>query len=356
MKRIVIGLLALGMLTSALNAQEASTEFKPTVKFKGFVQTWFSVGNNDIEDEEDAYKGFSLRRVRLVTYGNIMPKVTYRVQMAWDVQRPVLHDAQINFEHNKALNFTVGKFLSPGPKSAGMVSDFYSTLDLHLMQRPMATLLWNSAWGCSGLRDIGGMVFGSVADDKIRYYGAVFNAEGNDLFTPTTSSTQYDHDVDGLKGVGRVDFLPFEGFNVGAFVGFGNGATELIDVEGENVYNTFGTNVAYNKDNIYSILEFFGGESGFKADRGPVDFRYKYKAFLAEFGYRFGKMMPVVRVDTYETDNDEYDFLNYGFGLNYFVNKRLKFQGALHLTDGVYEGNDVNNSLFQVGLQYIFVN
>lgn len=204
---ILIGILIYG----GLHAQ-TSTEFKPSIKFKGLVQSRFEYSLTDSVDVTNKYAenpvqaNFRMRRIELrADY-----KVSEKLSAVMRVQLPELKGSSIGktvelaygeYKMNNAFVVRFGQFKTPFE-----LDELSSHEDLRMIDRgPTSILFVNNSYSSY---QPGLMILGELLKDKtpLNYYFGVFNG----------SNRAVNNDVNSGKNiVGRIEFTPVKGIRLG---------------------------------------------------------------------------------------------------------------------------------------------
>ncbi len=304
------------------------------VKFKGFVQTWFSI--TQTEDDGSAY-GFALRRARLKPYGSFGKNVTWAIQVGWDKQKPVFYDAWLDFKLSPGFKIKVGQFAAPGSISGALT--FSSRMDF--LERARVTQQWNSRAGMFGYRALGVQLHGKLLNNKLYYAVMLANPKTGELFTPSIKKAENPHEYSGPQVWARLELEPVGGLKLGAFYGGG----EQRDKDTKTT--SYGAHCFFIKNNLNIKFEYIAGTV--EVDSVKAD----YSGLYALLGYKFGKLEPIVRYDTYKPgDAQEEIFHNITFGLNYLVSKQVKLQFNYVLRKE--KVTDISNNIIYAMFQYVY--
>lgn len=348
MKKIFTLLFLMVSITAFSQEEE---KFKPTMKFKGFTQMFFSA--TDYPDEPPY--GFSLRRLRIVPHGNLTKNITYLIQFAFDKQAASIKDARVNFKIADQFQVMAGQFAAPGARSGALVDSRWSTTKMNLIQRSMVTQNFGTYMKQNAYRDVGVQFHGFLLDKKLYYATMLANPSGKDLYSPSVKSPEYSHSPNGLKSWTRLEVYPVPEMGIGGFVGINN-YTDTID----NLDNAFGAHVLYRK-NLRLFSEFVYGENTAVSDY-LTDF--KYMGYYFELGYVFDKIMPIVGIDRYHPvidGSDKFNVENYTnltIGVNYYFSKNVKgmanYIARFEKMDEASGADDLINNLFVFGVQIYY--
>ena len=315
------------------------------LKFKGFVQTWFSYAQQE-QGEKDSVYGVTFRRIRFTPYGTLSKNISWTLQFGWDKFTAQIIDAYIDFKISKELNFRIGHYTVPGAMSSTLTSS--SKMDL--IERPQITQNWNSNSGLSSYRTIGIQASGKLLNDKLYYAVMLANAKASSIFTPSVKSSDYTNTQYGLTLWTRLETYPVEGLSLGAFFGTG----KETDTEMER--SSYGGHLYFVKKGINFKVEYIGGKLG--RDNGEI----KYNGMFVHLGYKIKKIEPIARYDFYTPVTGDFDsagvkkYNNVTLGINYFHNDNVKFQANYVIRDESMAAGleKIKNNLFYVCLQYSY--
>lgn len=339
------------MLTLSTIAQEEE-KFKPTMKFKGFTQLFFSAS-----DYEDSPYGFTIRRLRIVPHGNITKNISYKFQFGYDKYSPSVLDALLNFKIRDEFQVQAGLYPAPGARSGAFGDATWSTTKMNVIQRSMHTQNYNTFMKMKGYRDIGVQVHGHLLDKKLYYATMIANPNASDIFTPGVKTPAYSHSYNGIKSWTRLEFKPIEGMGIGGFVGVSSFKDSI-----DNQAQAYGGHFVYRSDNIRAFAELVAGSNNYDSDYvGDFD----YMGMFVELGYVInGKFMPVVGFDRFQPNTDGPDgygveaYNNLTIGCSIFIDKSVKLMANYILRmeerDETIAPDDIDNNLFLISLQYIY--
>ncbi len=343
MKKFVLVLITVSMTIFPLLSGD--------VKIKGFVQTWFSVGPQYTGEltgdtpETETVTGFKINRMRLKFYGKLSKNVKWYVQFIGDnAATPKLLDAALMVKFSEEFNIKVGQFVSPGPASGCLTPS--SKIDF--VERAQITKLWSGFNGLLGWRAMGVQFYGNLAKGKIYYALMVANPKTILTFNPSIKSSLYSGNANQPAVLGRIEIKPTKCITIGAF---GTQSKTTDDVE----RTSYGANLFFMKNGFKLKGEYISGtiDTGIETN---------YEGFFVTAGYKFNKIEPILRFDTYTPNKDSYDTLfvekynNVTAGLNYYFNKNIKIQiNYVMRSENMAEGaNELENNLFYVNFQYSF--
>jgi len=329
MKRMLLTGLLIASFFMAIPAADE-------IKFRGFVQTWFSVGPNNTSG--DTQYGFQLRRVRLTPYGTLGKKFSWAIALDWDRQKPRLLDAYLDWAIQPAFKLRFGQFPAPGALSGALTPS--GALDF--LDRAAVADQWGTNSQLSAWRAIGVQVHGDLFKNKF-YYALMFgNPRTVELFTPAASSSTYDYKYNGWSFWGRLEVKPVDGLRIGGF--YGSAAEKLDDVE----RSSYGASIYYAKKPLNLKAEYISGKNT----------GVGYNGAFVSAGIRSGKIEPMVRWDTYSPKDGVADaagvtrYNNYTLGLNYYTTDKVKFQVNYVLRKE--QGTELKNNLFYICFQYSY--
>lgn len=338
------------MLTLSTIAQEEE-KFKPTMKFKGFTQLFYGAS------PENAPYGFTIRRLRIVPFGEITKNINYKFQFGFDKfsSSPVL-DALINFKIKDEIQVQAGLFPAPGARSGAFGDATWSTTKMNLIQRSMHTQNYGSFMKTKGYRDIGLQIHGHLLDKKLYYAIMGANPNANDLFTPSVKSAGYSHNDNGWKLWSRIEYKPIDGMGIGGFIGMSD-YRDSIAKEAQ----AFGGHFVYRSDGFRAFAEIVSGKNSDELDQS----NFEYLGYFAELGYVINdKIMPVIGIDRFQPNKDGADklgiktYTNLTLGCNWYISKSVKLMANYILRmedrDETMAPNDIDNNLFLISLQYIY--
>lgn len=155
------------------------------LKISGYAQALYRYYELDSENDS-----FSLPRVRIKFDGDIIPELTYRIQIDAAASSNILRDAYIKYEKYPCANIIIGQTFIPFSEE-----QLYPTTKLELIDRSLATSR------LSYDRDIGIQLQGELFDNRLSYGAGVFNGAGRN-----TADNNDNKDV-----VARAVISPFKG-------------------------------------------------------------------------------------------------------------------------------------------------
>jgi len=333
MKRITgfILLLLLGLVTPGNDVQ-----------FGGFVQTWFSYGQQN--DGNPPALGFTFRRVRFHGKGAFSNTVDWYLAAGWDRENPNLTAARITFRLAPQLQFSIGKFPVPGSPSGSLTDS--SRLDF--VERPMIIQRWGELSRLDEYRSVGIQVDGALMENRIYYALMVFNPDAAALFNPSVKNHAYTGGT-AIQYAGRIEVTVLEGIRFGGF--FLQGKDTRNDVTNES----FGIHGFYRKQAVNARIEYLFGENRYAIAGSPLE----YRGLLVKMGYRIQTIEPVIRFDEYR-EQGAWGLItvkrttNLTLGINYRPGPHLKLQANYVVRDESMVGGlaAIKNNLFYANLQY----
>jgi len=329
-------------------------------KFFGFLQTHYSMQKGNTMDEDDTdfntHNGFGVRRVRLITRGNVLENVKFQIQFAFDKQGVYLWDAFMDYLVNEKFNIRVGKFIGVSTKNGGLVS----SAALDFAWRPAGVIYWDSKMGHHGYRDLGIMAYGKLSN-KLSYKLSFTNGGGADntlanITSDYTTSGNKGFSVGGMLeskltkclGVGayaiksnKYESHHFDGMGYGAYIKFDNKKVsinaEYLGWTGDLLHNPYASHVTKTDDNAIGYT-------------------------LTGTYYLTPKIQLAARYDVFdpEENNGESDYneQDITLGVNYhfveYNNKKAKiqFNYIIQKENGLTEEPD--NNAFVVCFQVLF--
>lgn len=312
------------------------------IKFGGYFHGWFSYGDQD-KDVSSAY-GFSMRRVRLKSYGTLSKSIQWGLQVGWDKQTASLIEAYIDFDLSKAFKVKIGQFPVPGAISGTLTS----TTRLDFVERAVVTEQWGENSALSKHRGVGLQVYGNFFNDKLYYAVMIANPKATALFSPGIKSPDYSHEDNGLTLWARVEATLMKGFRIGAFYSGG----KTTDTDSNYKRDSYGAHLFYVKDPINFKIEYIAGEYGREGAET------KYDGMYAVFGYKVDKLEPIVRYGLYTPNHGDPDnigvetYKDITLGMNYYHSSKIKFQ--VNYVSRSEKGIELKNNLFYINLQYVF--
>jgi len=341
-------LLFINVISAQDSLQTQKEEFKPTLKLKGFTHLYFSAGESN---SDDFLYGFSVRRVRVIPYGNLSEKITYKIQFAFDKQTPTFLDATLQYNYSDLLQFQVGQFATPGPRTSALSSKYFGTSNQLFSQRAGISQEWFSQSGTKSGRDLGMEVHGKVLDKSL-YYAVMFaNPITTSLFTPSVKSGTLSHNDNGLKIVGRLEYyLLDDDLAIGGSACESSYTSSGID----NKIQYYSGHAIYRSDKLNVISEYILGNYGMK------DSLIGYNGFMVDLAYSIGKIQPAVRFDLFSPLNGDPDgsgveqYSTVAFGVNYYMNKKITIYADYYIrNEKTMAGiDDLKNNLFLINFQF----
>ncbi|UCH97021.1 MAG: hypothetical protein JSV88_09265 [Candidatus Aminicenantes bacterium] len=310
------------------------------IKFSGYIQTWFSYGEQD-NDDTSAY-GFTLRRVRLKSDGSLSKSIKWRLQVGWDKQTARLIEVYIDFHLSKEVKIKIGQFPVPGAISGTLTS----TSELDFVERAAITQQWGGNSALLYYRGVGIQVYGNLFNNKLDYAVMMANPNTSALFSPGINSSDYSHENNGFTLWGRVEARLIKGFKIGAFTS--RGKTTYSNYK----RNSSGAHLFYIKDAINFKVEYIAGKYGMDG------VETKYNGMYIVLGYKIAKFEPIVRYGFCVPNHGYPDgigvekYKNITLGINYYYSKKIKFQ-VNHVSRSE-KGMEMKNNLFYINLQYVF--
>ena len=327
LKLIFLSLLLYGMYEPALAEVDK-------IQFKGFVQTWYSIGLQDTLN--DYASGYTLRRVRLKALGNISQNINWYCHYGWDKQAPSLIDVAVNIKLSKYLKIKIGQFVAPGAKSGALTSS--SKLDF--VERSMIAQKWSSNTALKGYRTSGVQFAGKIVKDKILWTFMIANSHSSRLFSPTVKK----YNMRGYKTpaiFGRLEAKPKKCLETGIFI------TYWKNSDTDDKITSYGGNIFLRKDKIQLKSEYIAGTTETGTD---------YSGLITMLGYKINKFEPVIRHDIYspaDGKTDKYGVKNYSnitLGVNFYYHKKMKFQANYILRQE--NKSEIDNNLFYINAQF----
>lgn len=310
------------------------------IKFSGYVQTWFSCG--DQGNEGSSAYGFTLRRIRLKSRGSLSKFIEWRLHVGWDKQTARLIEVYIDFHLLKEVKIKIGQFPVPGAISGTLTS----TSELDFVERAVITEQWGANSALSSHRGVGVQIHGNLFNNKLDYAVMMANPNTSTLFSPSIISPEYSHENNGAALWGRVEARLIEGLKLGAF--YSRGKT----TDSSYKRNSYGAHLFYIRDPFNLKLEYIAGKYGMDGGENI------YNGMYIVLGYKIAKFEPIIRYGLY-VPNDGYPdsigvekYKDLTLGINYWYSKRIKLQ-VNHVSRNE-EGMKMKNTLFYINLQYIF--
>ncbi len=210
MKNLRLILICL-FVYSGLQAQ-TTTEFKPSIKFKGLVHSRFEYSLTDSVDvsnkfsENPVQANFRMRRIELRADYQVSEKLSGVIRL----QLPELKGSSVGkvielaygeYKMSNAFKVRFGQFKTPFE-----LDELTSHEDLRMIDRgPTSTMFVNNSYSSY---QPGLMILGELLKDKtpLNYYFGVFNG----------SNRAVNNDVNTGKNIaGRIEFSPVKGIRLG---------------------------------------------------------------------------------------------------------------------------------------------
>lgn len=312
------------------------------IHFKGMVQTWFSVA----EQEDGNDYGFTVRRIRFKPYGSFSKNINWLVQVGWDRNSPQLLDAYLEFSVTKAFIIRTGQFTPPGTVSSTLTSSG----KLDLVERAMITQKWSGHNSLSGNRTLGIQVHGSLLAEKLYYALMAANPKAGVDFTPRLKSPDYTNDNNGSQFWARLEGRPVKGMRIGTFYG------TTKETETDIQRDTYGAHLFYVTDTLNFKIEYIAGLYGVE------DGETYYNGMYALLGYKLNNVEPICRYGCYIPNDSRADeagvekYVDITLGINYFYTKNIKLQANYVVRNEQMAAGlpELPNNLFYCCLQYIF--
>lgn len=326
---------------------------------------------NGAPNKRDWSKDFFLHRVRLLLWGDVWKGISFFVDTEqpnfgkggnWDVSL-YMSDAFMTFKAADQFMVDVGMMLLPFARHGVQSAPGLNGLDFHL------GLLRYVDGSTRSMRDAGVQLRGYVFDRKLQYRLGVFNgAQGCNLQKDSNGAVERDaegnsalmsnpEDWPRFAGHLRYNFLGTETEFFAKGITFGSSPTLSIGTgfdyqvasvlktptvfNGDRAVKARGTmtdsiavsadvflDVPFGRDNQHEIV-FMGGffwydhgsELVYDAARNPVvvPSRNSGAGFLAELGYRYMFIEPVLTVDWFDSRQAAQDLLVVKGGLNFWI-------------------------------------
>ena len=335
----LIGMLALAIPMSIIAQNPNGNPPKPgdggpqppresPIKFSGFVQGMYQANLN--EDGELLSNTLRMRRVRLSVYGNLSPKVSYKIQGDFS-RSPMLVDAFIKYQPCREFGIQVGQFKTPFTIESPINPVNLEIFDYGEIIQKLSG--YSDVCGVGGLgRDIGIMATGSLFPVKgesgykysvVDYSVGVFNGNG-----PTTTDNNNRKDI-----VGRLDVHPgLKDLTLSGSYYYGNYFKDDVNC---GVRNRWAAGAQYNDGKLVLRGEYISGQTGKDNFGLDVPNYYTSNGYYALAGYniRIGKekpqsLMPVLRYEHFTADqaitNGGTNW--YTVGINYWPLKSVNFK------------------------------
>jgi phosphate-selective porin len=318
--------------------------FSADINFKGMVQTWFSVAEQN--EVESSFYGFTLRRIRFKPFGSFTKKIQWLVQAAWDRNSPLLLDAYLDFLITKTVRIRVGQFTVPGTVSSTLTSSG----KLDFLERAMVTQNWSGHNSLSSYRALGIQVHGSLLAEKLYYALMAANPKTTMDFTPRLKSPGYTNEKNGSQFWARLEAKPVKGMRIGTFYG----TTE--ETETDIRRNTYGAHLFFVTKALNFKIEYIAGLYGAEGNET------EYNGMYAVLGYKLNKTEPICRFGCYIPNDKNADaagvekYTDITLGVNYFYSKNIKFQANYVIRNEQMAAGlpELLNNLFYCCLQYTF--
>lgn len=319
----------------------------------GYIQPEFRMNfkGEDVTGESKNDYSFAFRRARLGLTGSIPYDFSYYVMAEFSSfsNGPYLLDAFITYNRLKPwFKVSIGQFKRQfGAELSTPCQDLY-TIDRSLMVNELL----------SPFRDIGVMISGSTGSKQL------LGLEKENLISYTLSVTNGQGmntaDIDRYKDfTGRLVIAPYSWITVGGSYQYGKKVNSDPTVKEADLRARWGMDITMRKYNFLLQGEYVkandegsklvGGGCGTTAEL--VAGNFKSSGFYAMLGYQTPwKLMPVVKYETYDPDNDidDTDHTAYRkssvvFGLNYYPNDWTRVQMNYFYNTESSSGTDITN-------------
>lgn len=327
MKKVVIVFIAFFAVYGIVPAE---------INFNGYVQNWFSVSTNNMDLDEGMIYGFSNKRIRFKTYGNLGDKFEWGVYFSFDKFSPDILEAYLKYSLSDSINLRVGKWSAPGAASGSLMSS--NTLDF--IERAPITKLWGYRSALDGYRTEGIEISGKFLDDKIFYSLMIANAVSSDnSWIPSIKKHSTFNDHNGMAFWGRLEAFPIKGLRIGGFYGSG---TET-DSNGNSLKRgSSGAHIYFKRSNFNLKVEYISGEiTGLK-----------YNGMYVSAGFRIKKTETLLRYDNYTPIEGGEKFTDYSLGVNFFPANNIRIQANY-----IFRKESIStilNNIFYINFQFGF--
>ncbi|RMF93509.1 MAG: hypothetical protein D6734_09970 [Candidatus Schekmanbacteria bacterium] len=153
----------------------------------GYMQTDYRYYEGG--EDENNKNTFDIRRARLTASGNMFKNIKYKLQTDFSDEDDELRDAYVDIDYTPLAIVRAGQFKVPFGYEQTTSSTTFDFIERSVAGNFIA----------STSRDIGVMLFGSLFENRMKYYLGAFNGTGE-------NSTD---DNDSLTFIGRLLFSPF---------------------------------------------------------------------------------------------------------------------------------------------------
>jgi phosphate-selective porin len=352
-KTAIFAFLTILAMPFALKAQgcmeSASSSGGPQII--GYIQPEFRVsfnGDDALGNSKNTYS-FAFRKARLGLTGSIPYDFSYYVvgEFSSFQNGPYLLDAFITYNRFKPwFKISLGQFKrSFGLELSTPCQDLY-TIDRSLMVNEMA----------SPFRDLGVMISGSTGDTKI--LGLTNPGLVSYSLSLTNGTGMNVADSDKFKELtARLVIAPYSWLSAGGSYSTGKQVNPDPTVTSPDTRSRIGADLSVKTKKILFQTEYIKGiDEGSKLVGGGcgvtpelVMGNFKRDGFYVQAGYTTPwKLMPVVKYETYDPDNDLEDVDHSSFrksslifGMNYYPNDWTRLQVNYFYNTETSSGSDI---------------
>ncbi len=359
MKRILI-IASLAALTALfahkINAQGCDTPSEEGIEIIGYIQPEL-----DFKFEDETSAAFGFRRARIGVMGNIPYDFSYYVLLEMspflnpNETGTFLLDAFVTYNRFNYFKVSVGSFKYRFGRELSMACH-----SLYTIHRSKAVDELTAGLN-GGNRDFGIMFLGGNASNLINYqvsltngYG-VLDTENNDLFKAYNIT-------------GRMTVQPIKGLFIGGSGRYSVNPPSSADVTDDDTKVRWGIDAQYTFKNFTLFGEYIDGKDegsyteGGGCDGNPVTKTGIQNAygFYGMALYRFGKIEPVYKLESYNTSKgeigsditkDENSFCH-TFGVNIYPNDWTRIQ--MNYIYSTEDPKEIKNDALLIQLQVKF--
>lgn len=265
----------------------------PSVKVSGFAQAQIVYDSSQRNKELYA----TLKRARVLVNGDLGNRIGLFAQAEFFTANINILDLVIDYNAGAFGKVGLGRFCVP----FGLQNPIspYNLVTVNYSQ------IVSKTFGPAG-RDYGLRWNGKYK--MLEWIVAGINGSDNSMYANTATAVE-DNNIKDIAG--RVGFLPFKGFGIGASIY--RGQSTALEAKRDRT----GGDIRYDKGPIY-----FQGEYIAALDKATDSAGY-----YAEAGYKFGKFQPIARYEAYDGNTDTEDASEITImagGLNYYVSPNTK--------------------------------
>lgn len=323
MKHLKAICIAAALLTGfSANAQE-------NVKVSGFLQSGYSIDDNDANDNT-----FYIKRARMSLSGNLLNesprKVDYKLQVDF-AGTPKLIDLWVKYAFNEHIGIQFGQAKTP----LAFENSEYAPVKLEFIDYSIATRNLAMANGCTG-RDLGIQLFGKFLPQDgyslISYQAGFFNGNGINK-----SDVNKGKDLIGRVMVNPLKELTLSGYFLSRLGGHEHtGGKVIYDIDH---FSRTGFGANYDSKNIFARAEYMWGyANGTKQNGAYAQGGYKVNSDL-NFGVRYDyytiNTKADAKVDAVTVAANYYPVKNLRLQLNYTLQQNTDNLGKKSSTNGI---------------------